>query len=118
MDILLVEDEEDLSSVYKQTLEQSGHQVTIAHDGQSAIEVIEASNFNAVLLDLGLPGFSGLEVVDSLEKTGRIKLNNIIIMTASQISSEELNNLKHKGVITWIRKPIDFELLTNILKSL
>ena len=90
----------------------------MANGGKDGLTMIENGDFGAVMLDLQMPEFSGIDVINSLEKSGKIKLNKIIVMTASSIESVELNELKKQGVFVWMRKPIDDNELGSILRSI
>jgi len=118
MKILIVDDIQSIRDVLSKMLKLEGHETVTAEGGQKGLEMIESDIFDAVFLDLQMPGFSGLQVIDSLEKSGNIRLNKIIVMTASAISSTELNALHNKGVYMWLRKPIDNNELGSILKSI
>jgi len=118
MKILIVDDIQAIRDVLSKMLKLEGHETATAEDGQKGLEMIENNAFGAVFLDLQMPGLSGLEVIDSLEKSGSIRLNKIIVMTASAISSTELNALHNKGAYMWLRKPIDNDELGSILRSI
>lgn len=118
MKILVIDDTEDILEVMSDCLTAAGHETSTTNDGHKGIEMIKANTFDAVLLDVTMPEFSGLDVLDSLEKTGHIKLTKIIIMTASEIPSVDLTNLMKRGVAAWVRKPIKLDILLNRLKTL
>jgi len=118
MKILIVDDKQDICDMLSKMLKLEGHETVTAEGGQEGLEMIENNTFDAVLLDLQMPGFSGLQVIDSLDKSGSSRLNKIIVMTASAISSTELNALHNKGVYMWLRKPIDNDELGSILRSI
>ena len=118
MKILVVDDSMAIRDMLFVLLTSEGHEIVKAGDGQKGLEMIENNTFDAVLLDLLMPGYSGLDVIDSLEKTGQIKLNKIILMTAASISDVELNDLRSKGTHMWIRKPIDYDKLMNVLGNI
>ena len=80
--------------------------------------MVENNKFDVVFLDLAMPEFSGFQVIDSLAKTGNIKLNKIVIITAMTISNTELNALSSKGVYRWMRKPFDIDEIKSILTSI
>ena len=61
--ILILEDESMLSKALRLMLEDEGFQVTVAPDGQVALEEIDNSDFDLVLLDLVVPGVDGYEVL-------------------------------------------------------
>ena len=118
MKILIVDDRKDVRDTLSKMLTLEEHETLTAEDGKKGLEMIENDMFDAVLLDLQMPGLNGLQVIDSLEKSGNIALNKIIVMTGSAISSEELNALKKKGMYMWMRKPIDGKELGSILGSI
>src|SRR5262245_20252534 len=64
--VLLVEDDTDVAQVLATTVEMLGHEVHLAHDGETAIEAARAFQPDFVLLDIGLPMMSGFEVAQQL----------------------------------------------------
>jgi two-component system OmpR family response regulator len=118
MKILVIDDTEEILELISAHLTAAGHETSTTNDGHKGIEMIKANTFDVVLLDVAMPEFSGLDVLDSLEKTGHILLTKIIIITASEIPSEDLTNLMKRGVAAWIRKPINFDILLGRLKTL
>jgi CheY-like chemotaxis protein len=61
------------------------------------------------------PEFSGYDVINELEKTGRIKEQNIIVLTASAISSEQADSLLKQGVKSCLRKPVTPDILLKTI---
>lgn len=118
MKILIVDDSQAITDMLSKMLTLKGYEIAVANGGKEGLTMIENGDYGAVLLDLQMPEFTGLDVINSLEKSGRIKLNKIIVMTASPISSVELHELKKQGVFVWIRKPIDNNELGSILRSI
>ena len=114
MNILGIDDNEDILKLLKTVLTSKGHDFTQALNGKDGIKLIEEQNFDAILLDLAMPGFSGLDVIESLEKNDRIKDQKIILFTASSATDKEIDVLlKHDGIKSCIRKPVDINLLIN-----
>lgn len=68
MNILIVDDDEMVRCVLTEKLSESGFSVTAACDGQSAVELFCARSFNAVLLDLKMPGMDGIQTLKELRK--------------------------------------------------
>lgn len=118
MKILIVDDNQSITETLSKMLTLEGHETVVANGVSDGLTMIENDNFDAVLLDLQMPDFSGFDVINSLEKSGRIKLNKIIVMTASAISSLELHELKKQGVFVWMRKPVANNELGSILRSI
>ena len=68
--VLLVEDDPDVSELYCFALTTAGHQVTLATDGEIAIEQIRQETFDVVLLDMMLPKLDGLGVLKEMRRLG------------------------------------------------
>jgi len=114
MNILAIDDNEDILSLLETVLTSKGHDFTQALNGKDGVKLIEEQNFDAILLDLAMPEFSGIDVIESLEKNDRIKNQKIIIFTASSATDKEIEVLlKHDGIKLCIRKPVDINILIN-----
>jgi CheY-like chemotaxis protein len=99
-------------------LHLKGHKCIATNDGKSGIEILKNENFDAVLLDLAMPEFSGYDVIDVLEKENELEKNKIIVFTASTISEIELDKLVKRGVHSYLLKPTDLDDLTKLLNEL
>ena len=115
--ILIVEDNESITDMLKMLLEGEDYDCTIANDGRNGLTLIENQKFDAVLLDIAMPGFSGLDVIDSLEKNGKLKENKIIVITASAVGEDTFEGLKKRGVHSILKKPVELDLLLNEINS-
>ena len=73
--------------------------------------------YDVVILDLAMPGFSGLDVVDALHKSGRIKEQKICILTASSAQAETTDPLLEKGVKMVLHKPMKVHELLETLEK-
>ncbi len=79
--ITLVEDDEILSKVIKEELEESGFKVYSALNGEEGLEIAKAKNPHLILLDLMLPKMHGFEVLESLKKSPQTEKIPVIILT-------------------------------------
>src|SRR5215469_17170457 len=66
--ILFVDDERPLQELMRSELPRLGHEVTVCPDGRAALKVLEKSTFDAAILDLRMPGMTGIEVLEHLKK--------------------------------------------------
>jgi len=89
----------------------------VSNGGRNGLSLIESNNYDAVILDISMPEFSGIDVVNALNESGKIKENKIIIMTASVQGDEDLAHLKEKGVHTILKKPVEIDALLSTIKS-
>jgi len=57
-----------------------------------------------VVLDINMPGISGLDVIDALEKSGKIKKQKILVLSATSFSDDEITDLKRRFMAKIARK--------------
>ncbi len=101
--ILVVDDEKLIVKGVRFSLEQDGMIVDCAYDGNEALEKIRANNYDAILLDLMLPGMSGLEVC---LKTREFSDVPIIMVTAKGDDVDKITGLEY-GADDYITKPFN-----------
>lgn len=118
MKVLIIDDNISITTMLKQMLELEDHDVVVANNGRNGLTLIENGNFDTTILDLAMPEFSGLDVIDSLEKSGKINEAKIIVMTASLISDNELNELTKRGVLACLKKPVEPDILLSLLQNI
>jgi len=95
-----------------------GHDCTIANDGRTGLSLLENGIFDAAILDLAMPEFSGFDVVNSLEKNGKMDKQKILVLTSSSVSDDEIENLKKHGVKAFLKKPVKMNALLEVLENL
>ena len=111
MNILIIDDNEDIAKMLSKYMTIKGHTCSVVNDGKRGLNLIENKAFDAVILDLAMPKFSGYDIVDALHKSGKIKHQNIVTLTASSTTDDAELILKKKGVHSCLKKPIDPEAL-------
>ena len=114
MKILCVEDDLDIATLLDNVLSANGHYVSTCHDGLEAVNQIENEEYNLIFLDLGIPELSGNEVIEKLEQDGFLENQNIIILSANDLTQNELQNYSKKGIKEVLQKPVTLE---QILES-
>jgi two-component system OmpR family response regulator len=115
MRILLVEDDPALASSLNQGLKQMGFAVDLSQDGGEADAILSVRKFDAVVLDLGLPGLSGMEVLKRLRKRGATL--PVLILTARDATADKVAGL-NAGADDYLLKPFDFQELEARLNAL
>jgi len=118
MKILAIDDNEDILSLVKVVLQSERYDFESVNDGRSGLKLMEENTYDAVLLDIAMPRFSGKDVVNALVENRMIKKQPIILFTASSISDSEIDEMTKQGVYTCLRKPMEIDSLINLLKSL
>ncbi|ADV96337.1 MULTISPECIES: two-component system response regulator YkoG [Bacillus] len=114
--ILIVEDEEKIARVLQLELEYEGYGVTIKHNGTEGLEAAAEGGHSLVLLDVMLPGLSGLEVLRRLRKTDQ--QTPVILLTARDSIPDKVTGLDI-GANDYVTKPFEIEeLLARIRAAL
>ena len=117
--ILLVEDNPQDEILILRSLRKANlvNQIDVARDGQQALDYLfcqgEYASRNpeepptVVLLDIGLPRLSGLEVLERLRADSRTRLLPVVILTSSDEDRDRLKSYEH-GANSFVRKPVNF----------
>jgi signal transduction histidine kinase/AmiR/NasT family two-component response regulator len=87
--ILVVDDEPEMTELFRHSLTQEGFQVDTAATGKQALACLRRSRPDAVLLDLGLPDMSGFEVLEEIQREPALKGLRVIILTAKHLTDAE-----------------------------
>jgi len=118
LNILIIDDNEQITKMLTTFLELKNHNCRVANDGKQGLALIQENKHDVVLLDLAMPEFDGYAVIKALENNDMLKNNKIIVFTASTITQDELEELVSRGVTSYILKPIDIDLLlSKIIES-
>ncbi|WHZ04598.1 response regulator transcription factor [Neobacillus sp. YX16] len=114
--ILVVEDEEKIARVLEIELEYEGYSVTKVIDGLEALEAYRTGNWDLILLDVMLPGLSGIELLRRIRKNDL--LTPVILLTAKSSVEDKVSGLD-LGANDYITKPFQIEeLLARIRAAL
>ncbi|MBL7075638.1 response regulator [candidate division KSB1 bacterium] len=114
--ILVVDDEMEVCILVKEFLEERGYQVAVANRGKDAVEGMKSFRPHVVLLDIRMPGMSGMEVLDQIREID--KEVGVIMVTAVKDERIGREALK-KGATDYIVKPIDLDYLeTSVLTKI
>jgi len=117
MKILVIEDDKFISRAFTDCLKRAGFGVSVAFDGQEAIEKIDSELPDLILLDLILPRKSGLEVLDSVNKGGKQK--NLPVVVISNLDQDsDIKKSKELGAADYLVKSnLTMEKIVKNVKS-
>ena len=114
--ILIAEDEADIAMGLRDNLEFEGYEVTIAADGEAALEAVERDNPDLVLLDIMMPKIEGLEVCKRIRQAG---LTIPILMVTAKSQEIDIVRGLEVGADDYISKPFSIrEILARIKAAL
>jgi len=115
MRILLVEDDPQLGDGLTIGLRQAGFAVDWVKDGNSADRALQSETFDLVVLDLGLPRLSGMEVLTRAR--GRRQTLPVLILTARDATGDKVSGLD-AGADDYLVKPVDLDELAARIRAL
>ncbi len=118
MKILGIDDNEDLLNLCEHFLDSDGHEYTGISDGKDGLKAIRDEKFDAVLLDLSMPDFSGVDVIDILVKEGIMNKQKVVIFTAMSPTEKEVDLFLDKGVHSVLKKPVDPDALLDYMEKI
>lgn len=109
--LLIVEDDESIKNSMILFLESEGYEVSAVSLAEEALETLSTQSFHCVLLDLGLPDYSGLKVLSWIEKY----LDTPVIIITAEVDEQDVVKGLRMGAKDYIRKPFGLkELLARI----
>ncbi len=112
--LLLVDDEEEFVNTLAERLELRDFGVTVSHDGESALGIAGEESFDAIVLDVMMPGMSGIDVLKQLKAE-----NNpvpVILLTGHGSTKDGIEGMRY-GAFDYLMKPIDIEELTAKIRQ-
>lgn len=109
-DILVVEDDQDIQQLVSYNLIRAGFNVTCADTGEEALDLIDSEHFDAIILDLMLPGKSGIEVCRIVRQLKDSKSIPIIMLTAKGEEEDIVTGLE-SGADDYVTKPFSPKVL-------
>jgi two-component system OmpR family response regulator len=115
MRVLIVEDDEVLADGVSSVIEQLGHETVIVRDGLEASRLVEGETFTLVLLDIGVPGIDGLEVLRRLRRQDA--LTPVMLLTARDGIGDRITGLD-LGADDYLVKPVALRELAARVRAM
>ncbi len=112
--LLVVDDEVDTCRNLSDILTDMGYHVDIAHDGQTALEMVRQKPYDVALLDLKMPGMDGLTLYREIKK---VRAGTVAIVVTAYASSDTAAEALTAGAWQVLSKPVDFPRLLNLVQE-
>jgi len=114
--IIIIEDQEDLASLYETTLTKAGYKVSKAYTGEEGVAAFQDEGADAVLLDMTLPEMNGVQV---LQQIRALNPNVPVVVATGESSAETRRQCERLGVQSYLPKPVQHdELLKAVGRAL
>lgn len=115
MRILVAEDEKELASIITRRLEDEDYAVDTVHNGLDAVSYLQETDYDAVILDVMMPGKNGFEVIDEYRKQGGMA--PVLFLTARDAVDDRVHGLD-LGADDYLVKPFSFKELLARLRAI
>ena len=112
--VLIVEDEEDLATIFSRVMKMAGFEVAVAQDGHAALNHLARWTPDLVILDLHLPGVSGEDILREIRRSERLAATQVMLVTADLLKAEALSDQAEATLI----KPIRIHQLLEVARTL
>ncbi len=110
--ILVVDDQAGMRLTLKGILSKKGYDVSVAQDGMAAVEAVQTSQFQVILMDIKMPGMSGVE---AFIKIKQINPSAVVIMMTAFALEDEIKQAIREGAYAVIYKPFEMEKILGII---
>lgn len=111
--ILVIDDEESMRAGCVQTLAEEGHRAQAVENGQLGLEMVEQESFDAIILDLKMPGIPGMEVLRRIKASDPA---SIVIVITGHATIDVAVQAMRQGASDFITKPFTPEALASVVK--
>ncbi|HET7219552.1 MAG TPA: HD domain-containing phosphohydrolase [Vicinamibacterales bacterium] len=115
--ILVADDEQPVAEVLRRILMKDGHTVEVVNDGLAALKAVTALKPHVVLLDVNMPGMSGIDVCRRLKQDLTHRLTPVILVTGMAQREKRIEGLE-AGADDFLSKPVDGQELLARVRSL
>lgn len=115
--LLIVDDNIEITKMLKEFMELADFEVTVENDGKNGLNLIETGNFDKIILDMSMPEFSGLDVLENLKTRNFTDFNKITILSASEIDDKIRDKIISYGINEITEKPINMSDLVKKIKG-
>ena len=112
--ILVADDEESMRWVLSKALRKKGFSVDLARDGSEALRLLKENPYEMAILDIKMPGITGLELLDRVRELRQDLL--VVIMTAEASMKNAVEAMK-RGAYDYITKPFDLDVIDAIIEK-
>jgi len=102
MEIIIVDDEPQVAEVLAASLKRQGHATTVVHSGRDALERLKSTAFDAMFLDVSMPGMNGLDVMAEVRQ---LRPSLAVVVITGHATPEEIEDVKKLGAVDVIQKP-------------
>jgi two-component system, OmpR family, response regulator len=116
--VLVIDDNTDITDMLSFYLKSiGGYECKVLNDGREGLDAIRSEDFDVTILDLAMPEFSGVDVINSLKEDNLLGKKNIVVLTASTVDGKDAESFLQDGIKAILKKPISVDELTAVMQK-
>ncbi len=112
--ILVADDEESMRWVLSKALKRKGFAVDLAKDGGEALRLIQSTSYDLAIIDIKMPGISGLDLLDRVRE---LKSDLLVVIMTAEASMKNAVEAMKRGAYDYITKPFDLDVIDAIIEK-
>jgi len=118
LNILIIDDNQRIRLLLSKILINKGYTVVSSNFFEEGLEILRKENFDVIMIDAPMPGYERLNIITELEKEGILQSQKVILFSGLEISNSTINELKTKGLYSYLKKPLEVGKLIQELSSI
>ena len=116
MKVLIIDDNQDITDLLSRYFKKKGLDSFTTNDPREGLELIKEKKYDAILLDINMPEFSGIDIIEALEREKILKDQKIHIFSAVSFTTKQIQDLLEKeGIQSRLKKPVQFNQLLGAI---
>ncbi len=116
MKILIIDDNKDVTDLLSIFFKKKGFDSFATNDPKKGLELIKEKKYDTILLDIHMPEFSGIDIIEALEREKILKDQKIHIFSAVSFTTNQIQDLLNKeGIQGRLKKPVQFNQLLGAI---
>ena len=115
--ILVIDDSKAIRDMMRAILENNGHVVTVAEDGEEALGIAQKTGFNIIFSDINMPKMSGITLIGKIKETEKNRYTPIVMVT-TETAEYRKQKARVSGAAGWLMKPVSEERVLAAVKKL
>lgn len=109
--ILVIDDSPSMRNLIKATLQQAGHNVFTAQDGEKALKTVNSETLNLIVTDVNMPNMDGIALIAEVRKGESVNKDVPILVVTTEGGDSTKNSGKIAGASGWVVKPFNADVL-------
>jgi len=118
MKVLHIDDSQEICDLYSDMYTIDNHSIRSVNDGKEGLELVAKNDFDLILLDMVMPGYSGMDFLHDLKIKRSSELRKVVVVSSLELNEEQTRKLVGFGIHSVEDKPPNLQSLVNLQKNM